>query len=55
MAKGNYSGISCINEHIANTYRRSKEETSSKYRGVLYQINADLQQNGYSTNPREFD
>ncbi len=55
MAKGNYSGISCINEHIVNTYKRSKEETSSKYRGVLYQINADLQQSGYSTNPREFD
>ncbi len=55
MAKGNYTGISCINEHIAQTYKRNKEETTAKYRGVLYQINADLKQNGYSTNPREFD
>lgn len=55
MAKGKYSGTSCINEHISVTYKRNKEETTSKYRGVLYKINADLQQNGYSTNPREYN
>lgn len=55
MAKGNYSGISCINEHIAITYKHSKPDTISKYRGVLYQINGDVKDNGYSDNPRQYD
>ena len=55
MAKGNYSGIACIEEHISETYKRNKDETKAKYRGVLYQIDSDLKDNGYSTNPRVFD
>ena len=55
MAKGNYSGIACIEEHISETYKRNKDETKAKYRGVLYQIDSDLKDNGYSTIPRVFD
>ena len=55
MARGNYSGISCINEHLATTYKHSKPETVAKYRGVLYQINGDVKDNGYSDNPRQYD
>lgn len=55
MARGNYSGISCINEHLAVTYKHSKPETVAKYRGVLYQINGDVKDNGYSDNPRQYD
>ena len=55
MARGNYTGISCINEHLATTYKHSKPETVAKYRGVLYQINGDVKDNGYSDNPRQYD
>lgn len=55
MARGNYTGISCINEHLATTYKHSKPETVAKYRGVLYQINGDVKNNGYSDNPRQYD
>ncbi len=55
MARGNYTGISCINEHLATTYKHSKPETVTKYRGVLYQINGDVKDNGYSDNPRQYD
>lgn len=55
MARGNYAGISCINEHLVTTYKHSKPETVAKYRGVLYQINGDVKDNGYSDNPRQYD
>ncbi len=55
MAKGNFSGLSCIKEHLDHTYRKSKEETRNKYAAVLYNINTLVRENGYSDNPREYD
>ena len=46
------NGISCINDHLKVTYRKSKEETVEKYRGVLYSQNEILRDNGSDTNPR---
>ena len=55
MAKGNVTGISCIEEHIRMNYKRTKPETYNKYRAVLLQINSILKENGYDTNPRRYD
>ena len=39
MAKGNFSGLTCIKEHLDVTYRKNKKETKDKYAAVLYNIN----------------
>ncbi|MFA6813572.1 MAG: hypothetical protein WCR45_10915 [Bacteroidaceae bacterium] len=53
MAKGNFSGINCIKEHLATTYKRCKPATVEKYAGVLYNINSILRENGLETQPRK--
>lgn len=55
LAKGNFSGITCIKEHLDATYRKNKKETKDKYAAVLYNINTLVRENGYSDNPREYD
>lgn len=55
MPRGNVSGISCIREHVAHTYKRTKEETRRKYENVLYSINSLLMEKGFDANPRNID
>ena len=55
MAKGKFSGLTCIKEHFDVTYRKNKKETKDKYAAVLYNINTLVRENGYSDNPREYD